>query len=133
MPSADPRRDEAGGKQPERQAAHHPGERPAGVARDRRCQHGQEIVGRAPGQDLRRPEHRDDEAGTRRPTGAKIISAIIIFTSLVGIAAYIENAAIGWLKIVQPILFVNKKFWSIPNVIYDPFRLPYITILSSKK
>ena len=58
---ADARRHEAARKQAEGQSPDNPAERPAGIAGDRLRQNRQEIVGRAPGEDLRHPEGRDDD------------------------------------------------------------------------
>ncbi len=63
--AADPRRNETGDQQPERQPAHHPGQRPAGVGGDRLRQNRREIIGRSPGEYLRHPQHRDDDDAAR--------------------------------------------------------------------
>ena len=63
--AADPRRDEAGRQQAERQAADHPGQRPARIGDDRRGEHGRQIVARAPGEDLGDAERRDDDGAVR--------------------------------------------------------------------
>ena len=55
-------------EQAERERADDPGQRPAGVARDRLGKHGQEVVGRAPGQDLDDPS---DETTTPRRVAAQ--------------------------------------------------------------
>ena len=71
--AADPGRNQTGDQQPERQAAHHPGQRPAGVGGNRLRQNRREVVGRSPGEYLRHPQHRDDDdaAGSlgRDPNG----------------------------------------------------------------
>ena len=62
---ADLRRDQPGDQQPERGAAHHEAERPAGVGDDRLGEHRRKIERGAPGEHLRDAERRDDDAAVR--------------------------------------------------------------------
>ena len=60
--AADARRHDAGDQQADRGARDHPVVAPAGIARDCRREHGQQIERRAPGQNLRDAERGDEDA-----------------------------------------------------------------------
>lgn len=62
---ADARRHHPGDQKPGRQAADDPRKRPAGLGRDRGREHGQEVIGRAPGEDLFDAEGRNDRPAAR--------------------------------------------------------------------
>jgi hypothetical protein len=57
---SDARRHQARDQEAERQAADHPGERPSGIRDNRPRQHGDQVVGRSPGQHLRQSDRTDD-------------------------------------------------------------------------
>jgi hypothetical protein len=59
---ADPRRDETRCQKAERHSCDHPCKGPSGIAGDWFGEHGEQIIGGAPGEDLRHAEHRNDDA-----------------------------------------------------------------------
>ena len=94
--AADPGRNQTSDQQPERQTAHHPGQRPAGVGGDRLRQNRREVIGRSPGEYLRHPQHRDDDGAAGSPSDAtRMVSPAALLTQ----QPHIRNPAFPALRL----------------------------------